>query len=213
MRKLLPLVAAVLSACGSSSSSGPSYLVKDSAVFFDHADNCLFGTIPTGVSVAVVDVTDYTAPPACASMQANDVAAGGAAAGLIIVRADFVTPGGPAPGLKVETYPFFDLATVGPPANKQPPLDGLGTTGFFTGALVKCGADGGSGESLINGGSVTVTAVNEVAGTISGSVNASLVGGGSLKGSFSASLCPIPPIGVCAAVQTLSLNLPTPACL
>jgi hypothetical protein len=211
MRKLLALMASLLAACGSSSSSGPSYAVKDSAVSFDATSGCvLTATTTVGVSLAIVDVTDYTAPTACASLQGNTVPANGAAAGIIIARADFTTAGGPAPGLVAETYPFFDLATLAPPASKIPPFDSGGKAAFFTGALVKCGATGGPAEAQIVGGSVTVTSVS---GTqIAGSVNAALAGGGSLTGSFTASLCTVPAIDVCAAVQALSLSLPTPTC-
>ncbi len=210
MRKLLPLFAAVLAAC-SSSDSGPSYAVSDSAVAFDSAAGCALDASTTvGVSIAVVNLTDYTTPTACASMQGNTVAANGAAAGLLLVRADFTTSGGPAPGLAQETYPYFDIATLAPPASKIPPFDAAGKAAFFTGALVKCP---GAARSAINGGSVTVTAVNETAGTISGSVDASLEGGGSIKGTFTASRCTgVPDIDVCAAVQALSLNLTPPAC-
>ena len=120
MRKLLPLFAAVLAAC-SSSDSGPSYAVSDSAVAFDSAAGCALDASTTvGVSIAVVNLTDYTTPTACASMQGNTVAANGAAAGLLLVRADFTTSGGPAPGLAQETYPYFDIATLAPPASKIP---------------------------------------------------------------------------------------------
>lgn len=223
MRKLLPFIAVLLAACGSSSSSnnsGPTYAVKDSAVAYDSGSSCpITGSATTvGATVAIVNVTDYTAPTACASMQASTVPVNHVAAGLLIVRADFLIAGGTvaAPPLTPGTYAFFDLATLAPPANKIPPFDSQGKAVFFTGAMATCGATTGPApETKINGGTVTITAADAVAGTISGSVNATLVGGGSLTGSFATTsgctLVALP--NVCTAIANLSLNLPPPSCI
>lgn len=223
MRGPIFLCAATLVACGSSSDktpAGPSYSAMSSAAGFDQTANCALGASTTiGASIALVNVTDYASPTACASMTSNTVALHGAAAAIAIVRADFSLTGGAvaAPGLVAEAYPFFDLASLGPPANKIPPFDIGGKAAFFTGALLGCGATAGAGTSAaIDGGTVTVTQLlpNAASPTqVVGSVNASLAGGGTLTGTFTADLCPgAPVIDVCAAIQARSLNLPPPTC-
>lgn len=221
MRKLLPFIAVLLSACGSSSSSnnsGPTYAVKDSAVAYDSGASCpLPGSATTvGATVAIVNVTDYTAPTACASMQASTVPVNHVAAGLLVVRADFLIAGGTvaAPPLTPGTYAFFDLSTIA--AGKVPPLDLQGKAVFFTGAMATCGATTGPApETKINGGTVTITSADAVAGTISGSVNAALAGGGSLTGSFTTTgACTLGALpNICTAISNLSLNLPPPTCI
>lgn len=213
-RHLVVTIAAILAACGSSSSSSPTYSVKDSAVAFDTTNGCSLPPSTTiGASVAVLNLTDYTSPTACASMTGDTVPAGGAAGAIVVVRADFTTPGGPAPGLIAESYPFYDIATAA--SGKLPPFDSLGKAAFFTGGLVKCGAsgtDGGSSEMAVTGGTVTITSVS--ASQISGSVSASLAGGGTLGGSFTANVCATAPtVDVCAAIQNGSLNTPPPSCI
>lgn len=218
MRGPIFLCAATLVACGSSSDktpAGPSYSAMSSAAGFDQTANCALGASTTiGASIALVNVTDYASPTACASMTSNTVALHGAAAAIAIVRADFSLTGGAvaAPGLVAEAYPFFDLASLGPPANKIPPFDTGGKAAFFTGGLLGCGATAGAGTSAaIDGGTVTVTSVT--ATQVAGSVNASLAGGGTLTGTFTADLCAgAPVIDVCAAIQARSLNLPPPTC-
>jgi hypothetical protein len=218
MRKLLALMASLLAACGSSSSSGPSYAAKDWAVTFDSGSNCsVTGTsTKVGASVAFVDVTDYTNPSACVSMQQDRVALNGAAAAFLVVRAAFSTTGGTvnAPGLTAATYSFFDLSTLA--SGKIPPFDNQGDAVFFTGAVAACGAAGGApAETSIVGGTVKVDAVDPVAGTISGSISATLSGGGSFTGSFATTgACAgvTLPATVCQAIGALNLQLPTPTC-
>ncbi len=216
MRKLVLLCAATLAACGSSSETpnpGPTYGVVGAASGFYQASNCALPPETIGASVALVDVTDYASPAACTSMTSSTVPATGGAAALIIVRAAFSTSGtAAAPGLVAETYPFFDLATLAPPASKIPPFDNNGNAAFFTGGFMKCGATGGGSSAVpINGGAVTVTSVS---GTqIAGSVNATLLGGGTVSGTFTADVCAgAPAIDVCYDIQHLSLTLPATTC-
>lgn len=220
MRGLICLCAAALAACGGSSGDktppGPAYGVAGAAAGFDETSTCTLtpGT-NIGASIAVVDLVDFASPTACASMTSGTVPLNGASAAIVIVRADFSLTGGAvaAPGLAPEDYPFFDLATLGPPANKYPPFDGAGKAAFFTGGLLKCGATAGAGTPVaISGGTVKVTGVT--AGTqIAGTVNATLAGGGTLTGSFTADVCAgAPGIQVCTAIQTKTLNLPPPTC-
>jgi hypothetical protein len=205
-----------LAACGSSSNSGPSYSVQGSAFGFYETSGCALGTNTIGTSAAIVEVTDYTSPTACDSMTANTVTAGDVAVELVIVRADFLTTGGPAPGLAAETYSFFDLSTLS--GTHLPPFDGQGKAYFFMGRFLNCGAPGAGGgtiEGLVNGGSVTVTSVTPT--QISGSVSASLAGGGTVTGSFTATVCAgapaITPVQLCADMNALNLPLPAMTCI
>jgi hypothetical protein len=214
MRKLLVLIAAFQAACGGGGSA-PSYAVRDQAVAFRSGSSCPVtgSSVTVGASVAILDVTDYSVPSACTSMQGNTVALNGAAGGLIIVRAAFSPAGGTvnAPGLTPGNYSFFDLATIA--TGGVPPLDAQGNAAFFTGAVAKCGSSAGpSTGAAINGGTVTITSVDDSTGAITGSVNARSPDG-SFSGSFTTtSACTGTFPDICTAIGNLSLNLLQPIC-
>ena len=93
------------------------------------------------------------------------------------------------------------------------PIPTFGTSAWTWDPMLSCGATGGGSSVPINGGTVTVTSVSP-GSQIAGSVNATLAGGGSLTGSFTANLCAAgaPAVDVCSDIQHLSLNLPPPTC-
>lgn len=215
MRKISILAAMILAACGSSSSS-PTYALKDAAATQDSGSCTVFG-FQVGASVALVDAADYTG--ACTpSMTTFEIPGGGALATLVIVRVDSRSL--TAPPLNTGTYRFYDLALaqasppVLPPADPANPLAGFK---FFTGQVAKCAvADGGAGtapESAITGGTVVIDSVSP---SITGSLNATIAGGTTIGGSFTAPACATAPAlnvgALCAALNTGGLTFPPFTC-
>jgi len=212
MRTVSILAAMTLAACGSSSSSSPTYVLEDAAALLASGSCSITGVGPIGASVALVGASDYAG--ACTSMTDLTIPAGGAFAQFIIVRVDIssTTP----PPLNTGTYPFYDLASgTLPPADPASPLNGFK---FFAGLTAKCAAaDGGGGgtapEAAITGGSVAIDAVTP---NIHGTLSAAIEGGTSIGGTFTSPTCatagPLDVAALCTGVNTGGLTFPTFTC-
>jgi len=212
MRKISILAATILAACGSSSSSPPTYALMDAAAT-EASGSCTITAVgPIGASVALVGASDYTG--ACTSMTPPlTIPGGGALAQFIIVRVDIssTTP----PPLNTGTYKFYNLASGAlPPADPANPLNGFK---FFTGVVGKCAAaDGGGGgtapESVITGGNVVIDTVSPLHGTLS----ATIEGGTSIGGTFTAPTCAgataLDISALCVGVNSGGLTFPTFTC-
>jgi hypothetical protein len=208
MRKISILAATILAACGSSSSP-PTYALMDAAAIQASGSCTITGVGPIGASVAVVVAADYTG--ACTSMTTLEIPGGGALATLVIARVDIssTTP----PPLNTGTYKFYDLASATlPPADPANPLNGFK---FFAGPVAKCAATGGGTAPplAITGGTVEIDAVSPLHGTL----NATIAGGTTIGGSFTAPTCVTagtPDVtALCDGVNSGGLTFPTFTCL
>jgi hypothetical protein len=210
MRKISILAATILAACGSSSSP-PTYALMDAAATQASGSCTITGVGPIGASVAVVVAADYTG--ACTSMTTFEIPGSGVLATLVIARVDIssITP----PPLNTGTYKFYDLASATlPPADPANPLNGFK---FFAGPVDKCAAAdaGGGGTALelgITGGTVEIDAVSPLHGTLS----ATIAGGTTIGGSFTAPTCATAPAldvaTLCAGVNSGGLTFPPFTC-